>query len=191
MEDINKNSRDELIKILQKHTGTATGMGIVLVLAGLLALTAPLVAGLSLVLMMGAIILVGGISQLIFAFKAGSFGEGLLTGIMGILTALLGAYMLSNPGIALATLTLILAAWFAVVGVCEIIWALRLRPLAGWGMTIFSGVISLLLGVMIWRQFPVSGAWAVGVLAGIKFLFSGWWLIVIARGVKQYPVEAA
>ena len=110
---------------------------------------------------------------------------------MGLLTVLLGGYMIGNTGVALATVTLFLAAWFVVVGICEIIWSLRLRPLPGWGTTVFSGVISLLLGLMIWRQFPVSGAWAIGVLAGIKLIFSGWWLIIIGRGVKRYVSEEA
>ena len=65
------SSRDELIKILQQHSGTATGMGVVLLLTGFLSLTAPLVAGLSLVLMMGVILVAGGISQLIFGLQGG------------------------------------------------------------------------------------------------------------------------
>ena len=187
---MSEQSQDELMRVLNQHTGTATTMGVALLILGLLSLAAPLVAGLSIVLIMGVMILLGGISQLFFAFKAGSFGQGLLTSLMAFLTVLVGAYMISNPGIALATLTLILAAWFVVVGACEIFWALRLRPLSGWGVTLFSGIVSFLLGLMVWRQFPVSGAWAIGVLAGIKLVFSGWWLIIIGRGVKRYANDA-
>lgn len=183
---MNQPSQDELMNVLSQHAGTATGMGVVMLIVGFLSLAAPLVAGLSIVLIMGIMILLGGVSQLFFAFRAGSFGQGLLTLIMGLLTTVVGAYMISNPGIALATLTLVLAAWFVVEGAFEIFWALRLRPLPGWGTTMFSGMVSFLLGLMIWRQFPVSGAWAIGILVGIKLFFSGWWLIVIGRGVKRY-----
>ena len=50
---------------------------------------------------------------------------------------------------------------------------------------LFNGVITLLLGLMLWRQYPLSGAWAVGVLFGIKMVFSGWALVFIGRSVKQ------
>jgi uncharacterized membrane protein HdeD (DUF308 family) len=74
---------------------------------------------------------------------------------------------------ALETLTLVLAFYFAVDGVFQILWAFRLRPIKGWGWSLFSGIVSLALGVMIWRQFPVSGVWAVGTLAGIQMVFGG------------------
>jgi len=66
-----------------------------------------------------------------------------------------------------------LAVYFAVDGVFQILWAFRLRPIKGWGWALFSGIVSLALGVMIWRQFPVSGVWAVGTLAGIQMVFGG------------------
>jgi uncharacterized membrane protein HdeD (DUF308 family) len=81
--------------------------------------------------------------------------------------------MVARPAMALATITLVLAAYFIVDGIFEIIWAFRLRPIKGWGWTLFSGIVALALGVMIWRQFPVSGIWAVGTLAGIHMIFGG------------------
>ena len=125
-----------------------------------------------------------------FAFKAGSFGKGLLIMVMGLITVGVVGYMVTSPGIALASLTLFLAAWFLVVGVSEMIWSFQLRPISGWGLTLFSGIVSLLLGIMIWRQFPMSGAWAIGVLVGIKLIISGWWLIFLGRGVKRIAAEA-
>jgi len=182
--------RGELIETLKQNSGTAVWMGTVLLIVGFLSLGAPMVAGISIVLVMGFMLLASGISQMFYAFKAGSFGKGLLIMVMGLITVGVGAYMVTHPGLALATLTLFLAAWFLVVGISEIIWSLQLRPIQGWGLTLFSGVVSLLLGIMIWRQFPVSGAWAIGVLAGIKLIFSGWWLIIIGRGAKRIAAEA-
>ncbi len=182
--------RGELIENLKKNSGTATWMGVVLLVAGFLSLGAPLLAGISIVLAMGVMLLAGGISQMFFAFKAGSFGKGLLIMVMGLITVGVGGYMVTSPGIALASLTLFLAAWFLVVGVSEMIWSFQLRPISGWGLTLFSGIVSLLLGIMIWRQFPMSGAWAIGVLVGIKLIISGWWLIFLGRGVKRIAAEA-
>ena len=48
------------------------------------------------------------------------------------------------------------------------------------GWFIFAGAVSILLGVLLWAQFPLSGAWALGILLGIKLLFIG--LIMIMGG---------
>ena len=107
------------------------------------------------------------------AFKMGSFGKGLLMFVLGAVTVIAGGYLVARPGMGLATLTLFLAAYFLVDGVFEIIWAFRLRPIKGWGWQLFSGIATLVLGVMIWRQFPESSLWAVGLLAGIHMIFAG------------------
>jgi len=43
-----------------------------------------------------------------------------------------------------------------------------------------SGVLSLLLGLLIWNQWPVSGMWAVGVLVGVDLLSTGISMVVLA-----------
>jgi uncharacterized membrane protein HdeD (DUF308 family) len=48
-----------------------------------------------------------------------------------------------------------------------------MRPLSGWGWILFGGIVSIWLGVFIWRQYPLSGAWAIGILLGIKLLLVG------------------
>ena len=87
--------------------------------------------------------------------------------------------MVSRPGAALVTLTLFLAAYFVVDGIFEIIEAFDLKPIQGWGWMLFGGIVSILLGIMIWRQWPVSGAWAIGILFGIKLIFAGWAMVGI------------
>ena len=169
----------ELIERIKHNAGMVIAIGVVLLIVGILALASPFVAGLSVAIVVGALLLVGGIAQLVFAFQAGSFGEGLLTFILGALTVVAGAIVIAQPGVGLATLTLFLAAYFIIEGIFEAIWAFQIKPVSGWGWSLFSGIVSLLLGIMIWAQFPLSGAWAVGVLVGIKLIFSGWTLIVL------------
>lgn len=174
----------ELVKRIKHNTGIVIAIGVVLLIVGILALVAPFVAGLSVAFVVGILLLIGGIAQLLFAFKAGSFGKGLLAFILGALTMMAGVIMISRPDVGLATLTLFLAAYFIAEGVFEALWAFQLKPVQGWGWSLFSGIVSLLLGIMIWRQFPLSGAWAVGVLVGIKLIFSGWTLITIGGAAR-------
>jgi len=149
-------------------------LGIVTVILGVLAMMAPMMTGVAVALMVGILLIGGGIMRTIFAFKCKSWGAGILVFLLGILTLLVGLYMVARPGVALATLTLFLAAYFVVDGIFEIVQAFDLKPIQGWGWMLFGGIISILLGVMIWRQWPVSGAWAIGILVGIKLIFAGW-----------------
>jgi uncharacterized membrane protein HdeD (DUF308 family) len=54
----------------------------------------------------------------------------------------------------------------------------------GWGWALFGGVVSLVLGIMIWRQFPVSGTWAIGILFGVHMLFTGFAMMGIGSAAR-------
>lgn len=179
-----------LLDGIKKNARVAVIVGILMVICGILAIGSPLVAGMSVTVVVGVMLLIGGIAQCFLAFQAGAFGKGLLIFIMGLLTAVAGFYLFNQPLAGLASITLILAAYFVVTGIAELIGAFQIKPAEGWGMMLLSGIVTLILGVIIWRQFPVSGAWAVGVLFGIKLLVGGWTLIFLGRGVRSAAKEA-
>jgi uncharacterized membrane protein HdeD (DUF308 family) len=97
---------------------------------------------------------------------------------------------MNQPVAGLATLTIILMSYLLATGLLEIIVAFQLKPADGWGLQLFNGIVTLLLGIMLWRQFPLSGAWAIGILFGIKMIFSGWALVIIGRSAKMLIAEA-
>lgn len=174
-----------LVELIRKDAKTARWVGLFMLIAGFLAVAAPFAAGLSVAMVVGVLLLVSGITQILLVFRAGSFGEGFLLVLLGVLSVIAGGYMVSQPVAALATLTLFLAAYFIASGILEAIAALGARPANGWGVLLFGGIVSILLGVMIWQQFPLSGAWAVGVLVGVKLILAGWALIAIGGAVKE------
>ncbi len=112
-------------------------------------------------------LLIGGAAQLLLVFKAGSIDEGILLAIFAVLSLIACAYIISQPVSAMAGLTLFLAAYFVASGIVQAIGAFNARPEAGWGWLLLGGIISVILGVMIWRQFPLSGIWALGTLVGV------------------------
>lgn len=183
----------EMLGSIKRHSGVGIAVGVVAIIAGVLALFAPFAAGLSIAIMVGALLVASGLSRLYLAFKMGSFGHGLLVFLVGLLSIVAGGYMLARPGIGLATLTVFLAAYFFVSGVFEIIWAFKLRPIDGWGWALASGVAEFILGIMIWRQFPVSGTWAVGLLVGIQLIFTGTAIASICNAARKGTkrIEAA
>jgi uncharacterized membrane protein HdeD (DUF308 family) len=169
---------------IRENASVAVTAGIVLVIMGFLAIAAPLAAGLSITTIVGILLAVGGISQSFLAFRAGAFGRGLWIFAVGLLMAITGIYMFTQPVAGLAALTIMLVAYLFATGICELIIALQIRPGPGWGWTMLSAVITLLLAIMLWRQFPVSGIWAIGILFGIKMIFSGWSLVFLGRNAK-------
>ena len=92
-----------------------------------------------------------------------------------------GLALLFHPFYGLSLLTLMMAMFFVFEGVWKIIMSLSIRPANGWGRILFSGLISLLLGGLIWGEWPVSGMWAVGTLVGVDFLLTGFFLISLAN----------
>ena len=92
--------------------------------------------------------------------------------------------MASQPIAALASITLLLAAYFLATGVLAIIAALPIRPANGRVWTLANGVITLLLGLMLWKQWPLSGTWAVGVLFGVQLVSTGVALLAPGSGVR-------
>ena len=180
----------EMLSTIKRHSGVGMAVGIFVVLAGVLALISPFVAGLSVAIAVGVLLVASGVSRLFLAFKMGSFGIGLLMFLLGALSIFVGGYMVARPGMALATLTIVLAVYFFVHGIFEIIWAFRLRPIKGWGWQAFSGIAALALGIMIWRQFPVSGVWAVGTLVGIHMIFGGSSVTSLCSAARSAAKEA-
>jgi uncharacterized membrane protein HdeD (DUF308 family) len=155
------------------------------VIFGVLAIAAPFITGVAVAIFVGSLLVLTGIAQLVHAFKARMWGIGFWGSVIGLLSIAAGVYMMIRPGVGLAALTLLLAIYFLVDGISEIIAAFRIKPDQGWGWVLFNGIIAVLLGLMIWRQWPVSGAWAIGVLVGIHILITGWSMIILGTGARR------
>ena len=170
--------------------GSLVLIGILIVVLGFLAMLCPFWTGMSIALLVGILVLMSGVAQCIFAFQAASFGSGLITFLLGALTVVCGGLMIAHPLLGLTFLTILLAAYFIVEGIFEAVFAFQLRPEKGWGWMLFSGVISLILGILIFQKLPFSTAWVVGILVGIKLLFLGTSLIAIGSAARG-AVDAA
>ena len=189
MTEQNESPDAGLVDGIKKNAGLTVVSGVILLIAGTLAILSPFVAGVSITILVGAMLAVSGIGQCFLAFKTGAFGRGLMVFIVGVLMTIAGFYMINQPVAGLATLTIILMSYLLATGVLEIVVAFQLKPTAGWGLQLFNGIVTLLLGIMLWRQFPLSGAWAIGVLFGIKMVFSGWAFVFIGRNVKKMAAD--
>jgi uncharacterized membrane protein HdeD (DUF308 family) len=176
----------------KRNAGWLVILGVVTVIAGVLAMGSPLASGLAVAFIVGIAMTIGGVARTISAFSAGSFGQGALAFVGGILTLGAGLIVAARPGIGLATLTLLLGGSLVVDGISGVILAFRVRPEAGWGWMLFSAAMGVTLGILLLREWPLSGLWAIGTLVGVNLLFSGLSIISVgaaARSVAKQLVQ--
>ena len=134
-------------------------------------------------MLIGIVVMAGGFLRLIWAFKAGSLGKGILTFLIGVLTLLAGFWIITEPFIAAGALTIVLSVYFFADGVLEIIAAFSVEEGKGW--LLFDGVVTLILGSLLFMGFPFAGPLAVGVMLGIKLLLAGVTMLTLGSAVKR------
>ncbi len=122
-----------LIDGIRENAKLAVISGVILIVAGTFAVLSPLVAGLSITILVGVSLVFGGVGQCFLALKAGASGRALLTFLVGALMVVAGSFMMTQPVAGLASITLLLVAYLVAAGLGELIMALQLRPADGWG----------------------------------------------------------
>ncbi|MDJ0907039.1 MAG: DUF308 domain-containing protein [Woeseiaceae bacterium] len=165
---------NEVSDVARLPARVGTGWGFAVMVLGVLCIMAPFVSGLAVNLTVAVAVLAAGMVMTTYAFKAGSFGKGFFQFLFGGITIFAGAVMLAQPVVSLFALTVVLIAWFLVDGIFSIIQGVSSKGVPGRGWVIVSGVASVILAVLLYRQWPDSGKYAIGLLAGIRLIFSGW-----------------
>lgn len=153
--------------------------GILLIVVGIFALFSPVVATFATTMALGIFLLIMGIFQFIGAIASHKSENFALNLVMSIFAIVLGVLIITHPAESIATITLLLATFFFTLGVFRIINALAKREL-NWGWVLLNGIVSVILGIIIIYNWPVSALWLIGVLIGVEFIFSGWTYIMLA-----------
>ena len=128
----------------------------------------------------------GGLFHIAGAFFTRGWGGFFLSLLAGVLELALGVIFIEHPIDALVVYTLLLAVVFFIEGLFWIIAAVA-GGFHNWGWALLSGVVTLLLGVLIWRQWPFSGLWVVGTFIGVNMICNGTTYLVLGLRVRQLP----
>ena len=163
-------------------------LGIGLIVLGTVAISATPFVTVVTVVFFGVLLLIGGVAQIVAAFWEGKWSGLLLHLLVGILYVVIGFLITESPVESAAGLTLVIAAFLMVGGIFRIVAALALR-FHNWGWTLLSGFISLMLGVLIFKQWPASGLVVIGLFIGIEMLFNGWTWVMLSLDIRRLPVE--
>lgn len=172
-------------RLIAEKWGWFLALGIVLIVAGLVAIAFPLFSTIAAKIMLGWLFLIGGAMMILHAFQAPGWQGFLWELLIGILYAVAGGYLAFFPLTGLLTLAILLAVLFIIEGIFEVIMALRVRPHEGWGFLLLSGLAALAVGVMIYMDLPGSAVWALGLLVGINLIFSGWSYVFLALAGRR------
>jgi uncharacterized membrane protein HdeD (DUF308 family) len=165
-------------------------LGIGLVLLGVVAITAQYFFTITSVLVFGILLLGGGIVEVVNAVLARCWKAFLVHLLSGVLHAILGFLMIEHPHRAAEILTLMLAVAFLISGAFRIVYVL-IERFDGWPWVMLNGVVTLLLGLLIWKQWPESSYWVIGLFVGIDLIFNGWSWVMLALGLKSVPAAQA
>ena len=163
-------------------------LGIALILLGTAAISVPVMVSVVAVKFFGILLLVGGIAQIVSAFWEGEWSGLLLHLLMGILYAVVGGMLIGNTLEGLAVLTLMLAALLIVGGLFRVIVAMKMQ-FHVWGWVLLSGIISILLGVLIWAQWPAISLVVIGLFLGIEMIFNGWSWIMLGLDIRRFAKQ--
>jgi len=179
------NTLEQVTGTIRKNRGWLMFMGIVMVILGFVGLSMEVALTVVSVLYFGVLILFGGVVMLIDALKAGEWKSKIWHVLIALVYMAAAIVMVTNPAASAVWITLFLASFFVITGVFRLIVGFQSRgSVANWGWIVFAGLISIVLGGIIFAGWPVSGLWVIGMFVAIELILQGFSMISIARAVR-------
>jgi len=179
------------LETLRDYWGWFLVLGIVMVVLGTVALGWSCLGTVTIaaVWVFGLFLLGCGIAEIVNSFWIGRWSGMLIHLLLGALYALVGVLVIDHPATAAVQLTLLIAIWLMVSGVFRIIYSVS-EHFTGRGWVLLNGAVSLLLGILIYKQWPESGFWVIGLFIGIDLIFNGWAWIMLSLGLRPKAAAA-
>jgi uncharacterized membrane protein HdeD (DUF308 family) len=185
------NSQENVFGEVRANWVWILTLGIIFIILGTIGLGMTFALTLAGVYLFGILFLIGGGIQMFDAIKCKGWKGILLHLLMSILYVLAGIVIVVNPLGASMIFTLMIAGALIVLGVLRIIMAIQMRGSNGWIWPLIGGIISMVLGAIIFGEWPVSGLWVIGLFVAIELIVNGWSYIFIALAAKNAPETAS
>ena len=169
---------------IQNSWGWFPGLGILLMLLGAICIIGDVTATFATVLVFGWLLLISGIVALVHAFGTRNWSGFFLNLLSALFRGFTGYLLIRYPLAGAASLTLILASFFVVSGMFRAI-AAGMMKFPRWGWVVFSGVVSVALGVILLAQMPLTSIWFIGFAIGVDLIFDGASLVGFGTAIHQ------
>src|SRR5260370_21128636 len=175
-----------------RHASTWSVLcGVLLIIIGMLAVGSPVLAAVAVNAVIAWLIVLAGVVHLVLAFHAHGVGSLIWKLLVGIAYVFFGVYLIAHPALGVVSLTLVLASLFLVEGIFDIALFFQMRSVGGSTWVLTDGIITLLLGLMIYLQWPSSSNWAIGTLVGVSMIVSGVTRLMLSLAVRKATAALA
>jgi len=173
--------------VLAVHWGWVIALGIGIAVLGLLAIWRARTATLVFVGFMGALLLVGAVAVLIFAFSlAGYWTDFFVHVLWAVMLAIVAVILLTRPAISAEAITLMIAFYLILTGLLSMGYAFSAN-MEGFVVYVVEGLVSVLLGGLLLAGWPFSGLWAIGLFLGIDLILKG--AEIVALGLRLRSIS--
>jgi uncharacterized membrane protein HdeD (DUF308 family) len=166
-------------------TGWMMLWGIVMLICGVAAIALPWLSGIGVVIVVAWVLIFSAVSHLFLAFHTHSVGGVLWQILIALIYGAAGVFMLMNPLAGLVTLTLVLAIFLLVEAALETALYFQVRGKVNAGWILFDAIVTLILAILIWAQWPSSALWFIGTIIGISLIFSGISRLTLASAMRR------
>lgn len=171
--------------LLKSASGLSIAWGILLIIFGMVAISAPFFAAVAVNAAIAWLILLAGAVHLVLAVRAHTAGSVIWKILVGLAYIVFGGYLLINPLLGVASLTLLLGSLFIVEAIFDAGLYFKMRGSEGAGWVLVDAVVTLLLGLLIWVHWPSSSAWAIGTLVGVSLILSGVTRVMMTMAARK------
>jgi uncharacterized membrane protein HdeD (DUF308 family) len=170
---------------------TSVALSIILIIFGVLAMALPVATSVGVVIVIGWLVIFAGLAQLVHAFQSKGIGHIGWKLLVSVLYLAAGAYLIDHPALGVAGFTLALAIFLCAEGAMDVVAYFSTRKSGQSGWVLVDGIITLVLGFMIWNQWPVSSLWVIGTLVGISMVMTGTTRLMMALAARKLASRVA
>ena len=164
-----------------KKSTSKMAFGAISLILGLLTLFNPVTFTIAVEIMVAWSLVAVGASQLVSAFSLKPWKDRMAMAGLGVLTSMLGFFMVFRPVIGVLSLTVIIAIFLLLQGVGKAVMAFRFKKSPSFWALLLSAILTLALALMIFNNFPQSALSLMGVFLSIELMAVGIHLLALGR----------
>lgn len=172
------------IEEVRKNWSWFLGLGLLLIVLGAAVMSSSYYATVFSVFLFGVFLIGGGIVQIIQSFMARKWSGLFLSLLLALLYLITGLLCVAKPAVMAISLTLWIAAFCFIAGLFRMLSSLIIR-FNHWGWVFFNGLVTFILGLMIFADWPLSGLWVIGLFIGIDMILTGWAWVILSLSARR------
>jgi len=170
---------------LKRTSGISIVLSVSLIIFGILAIALPVASSIGIAIVIGWLVLFAGIAQVVHAFQSEGIGHIVWKLVVAVFYIVAGAYLIARPALGAAGLTFVLGTFLFAEGVADVVAYFSARKSGASPWMLLDGIVTLVLGFMIWNRWPAGSLWVIGTLVGISMIMTGITRLMMALAVRK------